>query len=88
MIYSLRTREIPRAESKGFPSGAGYISPYIPTLVIIQTLSISKINSSTIFFSLRAILEELFLRLVLAANAIFSRIDPHLLGAYGPFYFK
>ena len=41
--YSLSTWEIPRAEPEGFPKGSGYISPYIPTWVIIQTFSISKV---------------------------------------------
>ena len=36
MKYSLSTKEIPRAESKGFSEGSGYISLYIPPLVIIQ----------------------------------------------------
>ena len=40
--YSLSSREIPRAEPEGFPEGSGYISPYIPTWVIIQTFSICK----------------------------------------------
>ena len=29
--YSMSTKEIPRAEPKGFPEGSGCISPYIPT---------------------------------------------------------
>ena len=41
MKYSMSMREIPKAEHKGFPEGSGSISPYIPTLVIIQTFSIS-----------------------------------------------
>ena len=40
--YSLSTREIPRAERKGFPDGSGNISLYIPTPVIIKTLSIKR----------------------------------------------
>ena len=36
MKYSLSTREIQRAEPKGFPEGSGYISPYIPPLIIIH----------------------------------------------------
>ena len=36
MIYSLSPREIPWAQPSGFPSCSGYISPYIPPLVIIQ----------------------------------------------------
>ena len=34
--YSLSPQEIPRAPPSGFPSCSGYISPYIPPLVIIQ----------------------------------------------------
>ena len=34
--YSLSPREIPRAPPSGIPSCSGYISPYIPPLVIIQ----------------------------------------------------
>ena len=74
MKYSLSTREIPRAEPEGFPEGSGYISPYIPTGVIIQTFSISKSYTSSIVLPGRAILEELILRIGLAAGAIFSRI--------------
>ena len=59
--YSLNTREIPRAEPKGFPEGSGYISPYIPTWVKIQTFSISKSYTSSIVLPGRAILEELIL---------------------------
>ena len=74
MKYSLSPREIPRAEPKGFPEGSGYISPYIPTQVIIQTFSISKIYTSSIVLTGRPILEELILHIGLAAWAIFSRI--------------
>ena len=74
MKYSLSTREIPRAEPKGFPEGSGYISPYIPTRVIIQIFSISKSYTSSIVLPGRAILEELIFRIGLAAAAIFSRI--------------
>ena len=70
MKYSLS----PRAEPKGFPEGSGYISPYIPPLVIIQTFSISKRNTSSIVLPGRAVLEELILHIGLAAGAIFSRI--------------
>ena len=49
--YSLSTREIPRAEPKGFPEGSVHISPYIPpTWVMIRTFSISKGYSSSISF--------------------------------------
>ena len=72
--YSLSTREIPRAEPKGFPEGRGYISPYIPTSVIIQRFSISKNYASSIDLPGRAKLEELILRICLADGAIFSRI--------------
>ena len=34
--YSLSPQEIPWAPPSGFPSCSGYISPYIPPLVIIQ----------------------------------------------------
>ena len=36
MKYSLTPREIPRTPPSGFPLCSGYISPYIPPLVIIQ----------------------------------------------------
>ena len=39
--YGLSPKEIPRANPKGFPEGSGYISPYIPTRVTIQTFSIT-----------------------------------------------
>ena len=41
MKYSLSTREIPRAEPKGFPDGSGYISHYT-----ILNNGILKSNSS------------------------------------------
>ena len=72
--YSLSTREIPRAEPKGFPKCSGYISLYIPTQVIIQTFLISKSYSSSIVLPGWAILEELVLCIGPAARAIFSRI--------------
>ena len=68
--YSLSTREIARAE----PEGSSYISPYIPTWVIIQTFSISKSYTSSIVLPDRAILEEFILGIGLAAGAIFSLI--------------
>ena len=61
MKYSLSTREILRAEPKGFPQGSGYISLYILTRVIVHTFSISKSYTSSIVLSGRAILEELIL---------------------------
>ena len=67
--YSLSTRENLRAELEGFPDGSGYISPYIPTWVIIQTFSITKHHTSSIILPSSAIFEELILRL--AAGAIF-----------------
>ena len=57
------------------PEGSGYISPYIPTSVIIQTFSISKNYTSSIVLPGRAILEQLILRINLAAGAIFFRIS-------------
>ena len=73
MKYSMSTREIPRGEHEGFPEGSGYISPYIPTRVIIKTFSISKSYTSSIVLPGRAILEELILCIGLAAETIFSR---------------
>ena len=61
MKYSLSTREIPRAEPMGFPKGSGYISRYIPTRVKIQTFSISKSYTTSIFLHGRAMLEELII---------------------------
>ena len=52
VIYSLSPREIPRAEPEVFPEGSGYISPYILTWVIIQTLSILKSHTSNMSFLL------------------------------------
>ena len=72
--YSLSTRETPKAEPKRFSEGSGYISPYIPTRVILQILSISNSYTSSIAHSDRAILEELILRIGMAAGAKFSRI--------------
>ena len=54
--YSPTTREIPKADPKGFPEGSGYISPFILTLVKIQTFSISKSYSSRIVLPGRALL--------------------------------
>ena len=74
MKYSLSPRKIPRAKPEGFPEGSGYISPYIPTWVMIQTFSISKSYTSSIVLPGRAILKELIFHIGLAAGAIFSRI--------------
>ena len=74
MNYSLKIREILRAEPEGVPKGSGYISPYIPTQVIVQTFSISKSYTSSIILPDSAILEELIFRIGLAAGALFSRI--------------
>ena len=43
VIYSLSTREIPRAKPDEFPEGSGYISPYIPTWVIIHSQFLKSI---------------------------------------------
>ena len=42
MKQSLSPREIPRPPPSGFPSCSGYISPYIPPLVIIQIQYLQK----------------------------------------------
>ena len=78
MKYSLSTREILRAEPKGFPKGSGYISPYIPTQVILQTFSISKSYTSSIVLPGRAILKELIIRIGLAAGAMFYCIAQYM----------
>ena len=61
--YTVKYSLSPRAEPEGFLEGSGYISPYIPTRVIIQTFSISKSYTSSIVLPGRAILEELILRI-------------------------
>ena len=45
MKNSLSLKQILRPEPEGFSQSLGYISPYIPTRVILQNLSISKIWS-------------------------------------------
>ena len=65
---SMSTREIPRAEPKGFPEGLGYISKYILTQAIIQTFSISKSYTSSIVFPWSAIFEELILLFELTSD--------------------
>ena len=37
--YGLSLRDYPRAQPKGNPKGSGPILPYIPTWVLIRTLS-------------------------------------------------
>ena len=76
MKYSLSPREIQRAKPRGFSKGSGYISAYILTQDTIQKFSITI----PVLSFLRAILKELFLRIALAAGAIFPSILPALLG--------
>ena len=71
MKYSMSTREVPTAEPEGFPGGSCYISPCIPTRVIIQTFSISKHYSFNIDLPGRSILEGLIFRIGLAAGLYF-----------------
>jgi hypothetical protein len=42
MKYNLSPREIPKAKTKEFPEGSGYISSYFLTRVKIQTFSITN----------------------------------------------
>ena len=84
--YSLSKREIPRAEPEQFPEGSVYISPYIPTWVIIQTFSMSKSFTSNMSFLLWQYWMSCFSVLVLQLGYIFPhcpvdetirvRIDP------------
>ena len=69
--YSLSMREIQTAEPEGFPEGSGYSSPCIQTGLILHRVIISKSYTSSIVLLGRAILEELYLRIGLAAGAIF-----------------
>ena len=39
MKYGLSPREFPRAQPEGTPEGSGHVSSYIPTQVLIRTLS-------------------------------------------------
>ena len=55
----------------------------ILTAVIIERSSISKNYTSSVVLSGRAILEELILRIALAAGAIYSSTDPALLAVCG-----
>ena len=72
--YSLSPNQIPRADPEGFSKGSGYISPYILTLIIVQTLSISKNDTYSIVLPGWAILVELIFCFALAAGPIFSSI--------------
>ena len=72
MKDSQSSREVTRAEPEGFSKGSGYISPYILTQVIIQTLSISENDTSSIVLPGKAILVELIFRISLAAGPIYS----------------
>ena len=56
----LSPREIPKAEPEEIFKGVGYILMYIPTRVIIQTLSISKNYSSRIVLPCSAIWKSWF----------------------------
>ena len=72
-----------KVNPEGFPEGLVYISPYIPLLIILQiqqcqTFSISKRYNSRIVLLGRAILEELTIRIALAAGAIFSGIGQQM----------
>ena len=59
-----------------FLEGSGYIVSHILTQVIIQKLSISKNNTSSIVLPGWAILEELIFHIALAAGPLFSSIRP------------
>ena len=74
MKYRLSPREIQRAEPEGFSEGSGYILLYILPQVMIQILSISKDDASSIFLPGWTILEELIFRIALAPGAIFFSI--------------
>ena len=79
MKYSLSTREIPRAEPNGFSEKLSISKNYTPSIVLPETLSFPrhsqflKIILKVLSFQVgRAILEELILRIGLAAGAKFS----------------
>ena len=76
MKYSLSLRKIPGAEPEGFSKGSVYISQYILTQVKIQTLSISKKDSSSIVLPGWALLVELILHITLAVVPIFFQYWP------------
>ena len=75
MKYSLSMSEILRVELEVFPKGSGYISLYIPTGVIIQTLSIYEYYKSSVVLSWEGSIGIVVLCISLAAKAIFFRID-------------
>ena len=52
MKYRLSPREIPRAEPEGFPEGSGDILSYTPTLVTIQSFSITSTSEYFLVFGL------------------------------------
>ena len=52
MKYRLSPREIPRAEPEGFPEGSGDISSYTPTLVTIQSFSITSTSEYFLVYGL------------------------------------
>ena len=68
MKYSFSPRKILRAEPEGFYKGSSYISPYILTQVIIQTLSISKNDTSSIGIPGWKILVEFIFRIFQYSN--------------------
>ena len=74
--YTLSMKEIPRAKPEGYLKGSGYISSYMMTWLIIQTLSFEKQKKYTFTNVLprRAIMEELILCFALEAGALFSHI--------------
>ena len=76
MKYSLSLREMPRVEPKGFPEDSGYISLFISTQFIIQTLSISKIIHPVLFALVGQYWNILFSCIALVAGPIFSSIHP------------
>ena len=65
-------------ENSQFSKGSG--SGYIPTRVMIQTISISKNDTSSIILHGWAILKELLFLIDLAAGHIFFNIWPAQLG--------
>ena len=96
--YSLSPRKIPRAKPKGFSKGSGYISPFILTQVIIQTLSISKNDTLSIVLPGWAMLVELIFVFALAfiyqyspssagwimTNSVFPQLNKVNIGKYCP----
>ena len=75
MKYSLSPGKILRAEPEGFSKGSEFISQYILTQVILQTLSISNNYASNIVLPAWAILVEFIFHIALAAGLIFSTIQ-------------